>query len=98
MDRDEVFEACEIVGVACVYSGVVSVRGCGDEQIHDSCSWLAAGLDDACGQSCVAVGDGFVDGERVESALNGTEPFRARSRTRWVTVRNIVEKPLLGTV
>lgn len=30
-DRDEVFEPCEVVGVAGVDGGVVGMGGCGDE-------------------------------------------------------------------
>jgi hypothetical protein len=67
-DCDEVFKTCEILRIAGVDGGVVGVSGSGDEQVHHAGAGLTADGGDAGGELGVAVGDGVVDGQRVEAA------------------------------
>src|SRR6266568_766509 len=72
-NRDEVVESGQVFGVAGVDGGVVSVRGGGDQQVHDAGSGLTSDLRDAGGEAPVAVSDGVVNGKRVEPSLDGAQ-------------------------
>jgi hypothetical protein len=50
------------------------VGGGGDDQVHGAGSALSADLGDSGGELCVAVGDGVVNRQRIEPALDRAEP------------------------
>ncbi len=82
-DVDEVLDADEILGVACVEPGAVSVCCGGDEEIHHPRAWLSPSLGNGCGELAVAHRHVVVDRERVEGALElgePAEPLRAHRR------------------
>ena len=68
-DVNQVMKSVEVALIARVQPRRVRVSRRSDEQIHRSCSWLTASIDDCGSHQAVTRGHRLIEWQRVEFAL-----------------------------